>query len=272
MSLRGVGARNSFIRRPPAKGVNRAPAKGVDRSQAAAPAAPAAPQAPGAGGPPPAAAGPINPLLAQAGDDSATLTSVAGVNAGYESQLAALAQQEGGLMRGMGYALADGPGEGRVYDEASGRYFALDLEGNPFSDAATVKKQFAERKTGQNTQFASMGNVFDGAYGAEQRETQHQEQRSSFDMQQRFLSALGQIGAQRGSALSEALLGIGGARGDQALRNAGTITPGQGNPLPLTPAQRSAKAAHSASTAAASRAAAQAEAAARAKAKKKGKR
>lgn len=173
--------------------------------------------------PTPPAVDPRNPLQdpwdAHIGDTSGTTAGIGQARSAYDTRIGALNAQEGEGLRRLGVRVGNDP--------VTGRTFSLDLEGNPYSDAARIARQYNEQRQGQmNTAGAS---IFDGSFGATQRDTNYREGATNDRLINSARDFYSEIEQERGNAFRDAMEIILGLRTGDSERAAGQV---RDTPLP----------------------------------------
>jgi hypothetical protein len=155
------------------------------------PGRPGAPSAP----PPPA---PLPP-------DPAYLARIGALANDRDHTIAGLAQQRGqGLLQ---YGYTEGPGGALTFDAA-----------NPFSQAALLKRNYDNARTGNTTSLAARGQLYAGSLQNAQNETGHQQQVGEDQLQRALLAFIARNDTAVGQAGVDYQLGASGALGDSIAR------------------------------------------------------
>ena len=185
--------------------------------------------APGNPGPWPAP-GPLDPLAHQAGNDALTTAGLSNVHRSVDQGQAGLAHQADALKRGYGFGEVAAGTQGAVQDPASGRWFAVDVAGNPYSRAAQLKQQWDQRQRAQKNTNAAGGFIYDGAAAEEYTQSVSDRIGAETGLAQEFLQGQMGIEQSRQQLLQQAIDQALGIHGEQAERDATRELPGQGDP------------------------------------------
>jgi hypothetical protein len=179
---------------------------------------------------PPAGVGPVDPLALQAGDSAATVAGIGNAQYGYDVQQAQLHGQERRTRLDIGMAEV-GPGTpGAIKDPASGRYFALDIPNNPYSQAAKLKQTFDARRRGTRTNDAAGGFLFDGVSLSNDLATERAAGEANHSLAQSFLDSMAGINAQRTQAHTDLIDKAVALRAGEAETESAEIREGIGTP------------------------------------------
>lgn len=185
--------------------------------------------APGNPGPWPAP-GPLDPLAHQAGNDGLTTAGLSNVQRGIDQGQAGFAHQEQALQRGYGFGAAQAGEAGAIQDPATGRWFKIDVQGNPYSQAAQLKQQWETRQRARSNNDAAGGFAYDGSAARGEISDQRGERRDTAALSQSFLDGQMSIAQQKQQMMQQAIDQALGIHGDQLERDATRELPGQGDP------------------------------------------
>lgn len=164
-------------------------------------------------------------------------------DAGYEATIAGLASQRDSKIAGLGQQRQQGLLQ-YGYTEAPGGALGFDPT-NPFSQAAVLKRNYDQARTGNTTNYAARGQLYAGSLQTAQDETNRGESQASDTLQKQLGAFLARNTQARFTAGSDYDLGVGQALGD-------AINRAPSNPAytPVTDATQAATAAAPGATAA----------------------
>lgn len=174
------------------------------------------------GGSPSLAPRPVDPRSV-AGGDSQTIGQVQDIWRGYDGALAGLNHRAVSTQRGLGFMSANPGAEGAIQDPATGRWFAMDLRGNPYSEAARIKHAFDLRRKGQRN--ASASYAYDGSAIAEQMQVERDRGEANYGLANQFLQSLLGDNESRAQLWDQAVGALGEAWAGDAERKATEIKP-----------------------------------------------
>lgn len=139
-------------------------------------------------------------------------------DASYEQTLAALAKQRDSTITSLGQQRQQGL-LGYGYTEAPGGALGFDPT-NPFSQAAVLKRNYDQARTGNTTSYAARGQLYAGSLQTAQDESGRGELQASDALQKQLGAFLARNTQARFKAGSDYDLGAGQALGDSIARAA----------------------------------------------------
>lgn len=137
-------------------------------------------------------------------------------DAGYEETMAALANRRDSTITGLGAQRQQGLLQ-YGYTEGAPGQVAFDAT-NPFSQAAVLKRNYDQARTGNTTNYAARGQLYAGSLQNAQDTTNRGELQASDTVQKQLLSFLARNTQARFRAGSDYEAGAGQARADQIAR------------------------------------------------------